>query len=64
MNVNETSPDNEPWQNVPYVNFNRDNRKVKLNANWYDNANDNLAVPVFRESLLKEKERCSLLFLL
>lgn len=34
---------------MPYVNFNRDNRQVKLNANWYDNGNDNLAVPVFRE---------------
>jgi hypothetical protein len=34
---------------VPYVNFNRADRQVKLNANYRDNGNDNLAVPVFRE---------------
>ena len=42
-------PGNQPWRNVPNVNFNRDNRKVKLNANSDDNANDNWSVPSSRE---------------
>ncbi len=42
--------DDEPWQNVPYVNWNRDNAKVKLNANWRSNENSDYSVPVLRES--------------
>lgn len=42
--------DDESWQNVPYVNWNRDNAKVKLNANWRSNDNSNYSVPVLRES--------------
>lgn len=45
-----STPGEEAWRNVPYVNFNRDDRQVKLNANPDDNSNDNLAVPCFRES--------------
>jgi len=40
-----------PWRNTPHMNFNLDNRKVNLNCNPCDNANDNLAVPSLRESL-------------
>jgi len=39
---------------VPYLNWNRDNRQVKLNANYADNADPNWAVPVFRERLPKQ----------
>lgn len=39
-----------PWQNVPNLNFDRDDRKVRLNYNWYDNANSNWAVPSSRDS--------------
>jgi hypothetical protein len=39
--------DENPWQNVPNVNFNRDDRKIKLNYDWYDNYNSNWAVPSF-----------------
>jgi hypothetical protein len=36
-----------PWQNVPNLNFNRNDRKIKLDENWYDNDNSNWAVPSF-----------------
>ncbi len=39
------APGEKPFANVPNVNFNRDNRQVKLNSNPADNSNDNLAVP-------------------
>ncbi|HWQ99684.1 MAG TPA: hypothetical protein VN397_02440 [Candidatus Methylomirabilis sp.] len=39
--------DENPWQNVPNVNFNRDARKIKLNYDWYDNYNSYWAVPSF-----------------
>jgi hypothetical protein len=38
------------FRSVPRVNLNLNNRKVNLNSNPCDNANDNLAVPSFRES--------------
>jgi hypothetical protein len=44
--------DENPWTNVPNLNFNRDNRKIKLNYDWYDNHNSHWAVPSFvRDSL-------------
>jgi hypothetical protein len=43
------APDGDAWRNVPNVNFNDENRQVKLNSNWNDNSNDNLAVPSFRD---------------
>ncbi len=39
--------DENPWQNVPNLNFNRDDRKIKLDENWYDNTNSSWAVPSF-----------------
>ncbi len=39
--------DENSWQNVPNVHFNRDDRKIKLNYDWYDNDNSNWAVPSF-----------------
>ena len=43
--------DENPWHNVPNLNFNRDDRKIKLNYNWNDNHNPNWSVPSFvRES--------------
>ena len=56
-----TVPGNQQWMNVPNVNFDRDDRKVKLNANWSDNANDNWSVPVPRECLSKRTPRGVLL---
>ena len=44
---------NKSWSNVPNLNFNRDNRQVKLNADNRDNRNDNWAVPEFRERFTK-----------
>jgi len=44
------APGEKPFANVPYVNFNRDDRQVKLNANPADNSNDNLAVPSLQDS--------------
>jgi hypothetical protein len=44
-----TVPGERPFANVPNVNFNRDDRQVKLNSNPADNANDNLAVPSLQE---------------
>lgn len=41
--------DDEDWQNVPILNWNRNNRKVKLNTNWDDNRNPDYAVPVCRD---------------
>lgn len=41
-----TIPGNEAWRNLPYLNWNSANRKVKLNANWDDNRNYNWACPV------------------
>lgn len=35
--------DENQWQNVPNLNFNRSVRKIKLNCNWYDNCNSNWA---------------------
>lgn len=43
-------PDFDPWQNVPNLKFNRDDRKVKLNANHCDNANPKWGVPCFAGS--------------
>jgi len=42
--------DDDAWQNVVIVNFNRDNRQVNVNA--YDRSNDNsdYSVPVLRDS--------------
>lgn len=37
---------NDPWTNVPYLNWNRNDRKVNLNANWAENVNNNWAAPV------------------
>jgi len=48
-------PDNDPWSNAPNVNFNLDDRQVKLNANHADNENDNWAVPVFLGSTQRER---------
>jgi len=45
-----SATDEKQWRNVPYVNFNYDDRQVKLNSNWNDNSNDNLAAPSFRDS--------------
>lgn len=42
-----TVPDEKPWTNVPNLNFDRDDRKIKLNYNWSDNYNSNWAVPSF-----------------
>lgn len=42
--------DDESWNNVPYVNWNRDNGQVNLNANWRSNDNSNYSVPDLRES--------------
>ena len=42
--------DDEAWQNVVIVNFNRDNRQVNVNANDRSNDNSDYAVPVLRES--------------
>ena len=42
----QTIPGNEAWRNVPNLNWNSGNRKVKLNANWDDNRNYNWACPV------------------
>lgn len=39
-------PDDPAWSNVPYLNFNVDNRQMKLNANRCDNANPNWSVPL------------------
>lgn len=41
---------NGEWSNVPILNFNRDDRKVNLNANDAGNRNRNYAVPSRRES--------------
>lgn len=51
-------PGHEAWRHVPYFHWHRDNRKVKLNANWDDNSNRNYAAPVvwdcsFRERVLR-----------
>ena len=37
------------WSNVPYLNRRDDDRQLKLNDNWADNANDNWASPSVRE---------------
>ncbi len=42
-------PGNSDWQNVPILNWNRNNREVNLNANWDDNRNQNYAVPRCRD---------------
>jgi hypothetical protein len=42
-------PGKDAWQNVLYVNWNSVNGKVKLNANWVDNHNQNWAAPVLRD---------------
>jgi hypothetical protein len=42
-------PGSGPWSYVPYLNWNRNDRKVKLNANWADNVNNNWAAPVVRD---------------
>jgi hypothetical protein len=43
--------DENPWQNLPDLNFDRSDRKIKLNYNWYDNYNSDWSVPSFaRES--------------
>jgi hypothetical protein len=47
--------DDEPWRNVPYVNWNRDNSQVNLNANWRSNDNSNYSVPTLREYSLKRR---------
>lgn len=44
-----TAPGNEPWRGVPYVDFDRGDRQVRLGADWYEYSNDDLAVPVLRE---------------
>ncbi len=47
--------DDESWQNVPYANWNRDNTRVKLNANWHSNDDSNYSVPVLRESSPRQR---------
>ncbi len=42
--------DDEAWQNVVIVNFNRDNRQVNVNANDRSNDDSDYSVPVLRES--------------
>ncbi len=42
---------------MPNLNWNADNRKVKLNANNSDNRNEKWAVPVLRESSPKKNHR-------
>ena len=37
------------WSYAPIVNFDRDDRKLKLNANDVSNRNRNYASPAFRE---------------
>lgn len=37
------------WSNVPYLNRWDDNRQLKLNANWADNADSNWASPSVRD---------------
>lgn len=37
------------WSNVPCLNRWDDNRQLKLNDNWADNANDNWSSPVVRD---------------
>lgn len=49
-------PGNQPWTNCPYLNWNQTNRKVKLNANWTDNVNNQWAAPVL-EGLLEKYKR-------
>ena len=44
-----TAPGYEPWQGVPYVYFDQDDRRVRLGASWCDGGRDGLGVPVFRE---------------
>jgi hypothetical protein len=39
-----------PWQNVPHVNFDRDSRKINLNDGWYGSCHSRWAVP----SLVRE----------
>ena len=51
-NVIQPVPENddEAWQNVVIVNFNRDNRQVNVNANDRSNDNSDYSVPSLRES--------------
>lgn len=44
-----TTPDGGPWQYVPYVGFICGDRRVLLDADWYDDGDGGLAVPVLRE---------------
>jgi hypothetical protein len=46
-------PGNDAWTNLPYLNWNRDDRQFKLNANYASNQNDNWSVPSFRESSIR-----------
>ncbi|MBI2551866.1 hypothetical protein HYW17_01020 [Candidatus Uhrbacteria bacterium] len=44
-----TAPDEEPWQDVPYVSFNLGHRQVELSSDPCPDAHGHLAVPSFRE---------------
>ncbi|MFH1620750.1 MAG: hypothetical protein ABIB04_01555 [Patescibacteria group bacterium] len=55
--------DDEAWQNVVIVNFNRDNRQVNVNANDRSNDNSDYSVPVLRESSLRSRLSRAGLFL-
>ena len=47
--LKNTAPGGEPFADVPYVSFRRDDRRVGLGANPADRSNDNLAVPSLQE---------------
>jgi len=49
---------------VPYLNWNRINRQVKLNANWSDNRNQKWAAPVLRDCSMIERVKYPSLFVL
>ena len=44
-----TAPDEEQWRSVPYVDFRRGHRRVRLYSRWGDDSYGSLAVPSFRE---------------
>ncbi|MEA3453101.1 MAG: hypothetical protein U9Q96_02065 [Patescibacteria group bacterium] len=44
-----TVPGYQPWTDVPYLHWYRDNRQVDMNARYADNIHAYWAVPVFRE---------------
>lgn len=47
----EAFPEYDSWTNVPIVNLNRNDGKVKLNANDQSNDNSGYSVPASRDCL-------------